>query len=79
MRCSQFASDLLLVASLVLPLYPLSVLAEGWTVRRILDESHRHNAWRWAWLANGVTYGLIWEGLTAFAFNNWLIRRGISS
>jgi hypothetical protein len=52
---SSLASELLVLTSRLLPLYLLSVLAEAWAVRRLVDESRRQKAWRWAWLANGVT------------------------
>jgi hypothetical protein len=69
---SGLASDLLFIASLMFPLYSLSVLVEGWTARHLVDQSCRRRAWRWAWLANGLTYGLILAGMVALALNYWL-------
>jgi hypothetical protein len=62
------ASSILFLASLFGPLYLLAVLAEGWVARRFVDRSRRKQAWRWAWIANGATYGFIVAvllGLTA--------------
>jgi hypothetical protein len=62
----DFASGLLFFATLLLPLYLVSVITEGWVARRYLaDPIERDKAWRWAWLANLVTYGLISTGLLA--------------
>jgi hypothetical protein len=65
--------ELLIMPSLLLPLYFLSVVTEAWAIRRFLDESRRQKAWRCAWLANGVTYGLIATGLTAFSLYDGLM------
>jgi hypothetical protein len=66
------APDLVLLVSLPLSLYLVSVVAEAWVARRLLDESHRQRAWRWAWLANLATYTLIWGGLAALAMTGRL-------
>lgn len=60
---TSLASELLFWASQVIPLYFVSVLTEGWLVRRIADKAVRPKVWRWAWLANGLTYALISAGL----------------
>src|SRR5262245_35034049 len=59
--------------SLLLSLYFLSVVTEAWAIRRFLDESRRQKAWRWAWLANGVTYGLIATSLAALSLSDGLM------
>jgi hypothetical protein len=69
---SPIESDLLFMVSLLLPLYFLSVLSEGWLVRRIVDEPLKSKAWRWAWVANGVTYALIAELLLCMIVQNWM-------
>src|SRR5439155_925762 len=71
---SSVASGLLFFVSLLLPLYLLSVVAEAWVARRLVDESHRQKAWRWAWLANLVTYALISAALMALTVIDWLTR-----
>jgi len=69
----------LFLASLLLTLYLLSVVAEAWVARRLVDESRRQKAWRWAWLANLVTYALISAGLIALALIDWLHRRLVTA
>ena len=69
------AGDLLFFASLVLPLYFVSVIAEYWVVRRLIDQPRGRKIWRWAWLANGVTYSLIAAGLLALIVYDWQTRR----
>jgi hypothetical protein len=76
---SGIAGDLVFSAALLLPLYILSVLAEAWVVRRLVDGSTRKKVWRWAWLANGVTYALISAGLLALILDHWLNRASIGS
>ncbi len=67
------ASQLSFFATLLPPLYLVSVLTEGWVARRYLAEPiERQKAWRWAWLANLVTYGLISVGLLAMLLIAWL-------
>jgi hypothetical protein len=65
---SGIASDLLFPLALLLPLYFLSVLAEAWTVRRLVEPSIRKSIWKWSLLANGVTYALILAGLLTLVF-----------
>jgi hypothetical protein len=65
---SGIASDLLFPVALLLPLYVLSVLAEVCVARRLVEPSMRRKAWRWSWLANGVTYALILAGLLTLVF-----------
>ncbi len=62
-EASSHVSKLTFLASLLIPLYLLSVLAEGWAAGRLVDRSLRKRVWRWSWLANGVTYGFISAGL----------------
>jgi hypothetical protein len=76
---SGVAGDLVFFASLILPLYALSVIAEYWVVRRLIDQSLRKKAWRWAWLANGVTYSLIAAGLLTIILHDWFTRVRITS
>jgi hypothetical protein len=66
-------SELSLFASLLPPLYLVSVITEGWVACRYLgDPTQRQKAWRWAWLANLATYGLISFGLLAIVLIGWL-------
>jgi hypothetical protein len=66
-------SELSLFASLLPPLYLVSVITEGWVARRYLgDPDQRQKTWRWAWLANLATYSLISLGLLAILFIGWL-------
>jgi hypothetical protein len=58
--------DFLLLVSLPLLLYLSAVLTEGWLARRLLEESHRQKAWRWAWLANLATHAIFWAALIAW-------------
>lgn len=50
-------------ASLCLPFFLVSVACEGLVARWFLGGAERGRAWRWAWIANGVSYGLIGLGL----------------
>lgn len=73
---ASFASALLFFGTLLVPLYFLSVITEAWVARRILDQSHRQKAWRWAWLANLATYSIVSAGLVVLELIEWLGRRG---
>jgi len=75
---SSLALGLLFLASLLLPLHLLSVLSEACVARRLVDVSRRRRVWRWAWLANSVTYALISAGLLALVVIDWANRRGIN-
>jgi hypothetical protein len=69
----DLASGLMFLATLLLPLYLVSVITEGWVAGRYLaDPNEQQKAWRWAWLANLATYGLISVGLLAFVLIDWL-------
>jgi hypothetical protein len=76
---SNTASGLLFWVSLLLPLYLLSVVAEAWVVRRLVDERHRQKARRWALLGNLLTHALISPGLMALALIDWLNRQDITA
>jgi hypothetical protein len=67
------ASALSFFASLLVPLYLVSVITEAWVARSYLvDSVQQQKAWRWAWLANLATYGLISAGLLAILLISWL-------
>jgi len=46
-------------AVLCVPFFLMSIIAEGPVVGVLLDLDGK-DTWRWAWRANGLTYGLIW-------------------
>lgn len=48
---------------LSVPFFFASVLIEGFVVRCFKDIRCTSASWRWAWIANGISYGLIALGL----------------
>jgi hypothetical protein len=42
--------------SLCVPFYFVSVLSEAFAARWIVGSSQPRDIWRWAWVANGLSY-----------------------
>jgi hypothetical protein len=49
--------------SLCVPFFLMSVVVEGFMGRLFLEGESRKRTWRWAWIANAVSYGLVLIGL----------------